>query len=150
MNDSTKFTLTVYDKDKNKKRDLYTWNNDTLHLTYGTARGNSITENESSFEDVSGLTGASYVDFTVSGQSVELPAGVNKVKIQICSPLDSPTYKDGGSLVKLPDGTNTITYRHLNYAEVLDSNISTEIFVGHTDNGVYKIRMWYGKLINEL
>lgn len=52
-NDSTKFTLSVYDKDKNKKRDLYTWNNDNLHFSYGTAKGHNDKNSESGYEDVS-------------------------------------------------------------------------------------------------
>ena len=158
-NDSTKFTLTVYDKDKNKKRDLYTWNNDNLHLTNGTARGNSITENESSFSDIS-LPDASYIDFTVSGQSASIPAGVKKIKA-MCYDASKPfpvglgSYTGIGKIVEVPNGTNTITFRQTydmshHYGKLYsDSGAEFYTTTGSTKYK-HKVRMWYGKLINEL
>ena len=159
VSDSTKFTLTVYDKDKNKKRDLYTWSIDTLHLTYGTARGNSITENESSFSDIS-LPDASYIDFTVSGQSASIPAGVKKIKA-MCWDTSTPfpvrfnSYTDIGKIVEVSGGTNTITFRQTYdmryHYGILYSDTGAELYnTGGNTKYKYKVRMWYGKLINEL
>ena len=161
VNDSTKFTLTVYDKDRNKKRDLYTWNNDNLHFSYGTAKSYNNKGSESSYENVSySLPDAAYVDFISSGQTWEVPAGVNKIKPRDCYISERFTaFHDYtvsvGHIVEVPDGTTVITFRQAysypyNYG-ILDSNSRKEIYTttGNTKHK-FKFRMWYGKLINEL
>lgn len=159
-NDSTKFTLTVYDKDKNKKRDLYTWNNDNLHLSYGTSKSYNNKDSESSYEDVSySLPDAAYVDFISSGQTWEVPTGVDKIKIQQCSASSAfpayYTYDSIGKVVEVPDDTTVMTFRQYygtgyNYG-ILDSNRKVE-FYKSTGNRKYKykLRVHYGKLINEM
>lgn len=159
-NDSTKFTLTVYDKDKNKKRDLYTWNNDNLHFSYGTSKSYNNKDSESSYEDVSySLPDAAYVDFISSNQTWEVPAGVDKIKVQ--SAYVDTAFSSGynytgiGKVLEVPDDTTVMTFRQYydmehNYG-ILDSDRKREFYKssGNTKHR-YKLRVHYGKLINDM
>ena len=72
--DSTKFTLSLYDKNKNKKRDLYTWCNDNVTITYGT----DLIFNDSSYFDI---TKVSTYDVLSVGQSWSIPSGTHSIVI---------------------------------------------------------------------
>ena len=158
-NDSTKFTLTVYDKDKNKKRDLYTWNNDNLHFSYGTAKANSNNNSESGYDDVScSLPAVDKIDFVTSGQRWEVPSGTEKLKVQSTTVNGSfgSDYVYVGKLVQVPEGSTIITFRQYNDTEanygILDSDRLREFYTTPSGNRKYKLklRVWYGKLINEM
>lgn len=158
-NDSSKFTLTVYDKDKNKKRDLYTWNNDNLHFSYGTAKANSNNNSESGYEDVSySLPDVNNIDFVTNGQRWEVPSGTEKLKVQSTNVKGSfgSDYVGVGSLVQVPEGSTIISFRQYydmtaNYG-ILDSDRLREFYTTPSGNRKYKLklRVWYGKLINEM
>ncbi|MEE1072298.1 MAG: hypothetical protein U0L26_07905, partial [Cellulosilyticum sp.] len=72
--DSTKFTLSLYDKNKNKKRDLYTWCNDNVTITYGT----DIIFTDTGYIDI---TKVDTYDFLSVGQSWSIPDGTHSIVI---------------------------------------------------------------------
>lgn len=122
-NDSTKFTLTVYDKDKNKKRDLYTWNNDNLHFSYGTSKSYNNKDSESSYEDVSySLPVKESVQFLSSGTTWEIPKGVNRIYVK---------NKDPNSAYWLGDI----------YADIVDGDTEIECYYPPYDYSAYEVQL---------
>lgn len=78
--DSTKFTLSLYDKNKNKKRDLYTWCNDNVTITYGT----DIIFTDTGYIDI---TKVDTYDFLSVGQSWSIPDGTHS--LMFCDRLEN-------------------------------------------------------------
>ncbi|MGM9544649.1 MAG: hypothetical protein ACI3T9_06660 [Romboutsia timonensis] len=95
-NDSTKFTLTVYDKDKNKKRDLYTWNNDNLHFSYGTSVSHS-SNSEDAYEDNAKTYSDSY--FLYVGDKWTVPFYATKAEILAYEMYNGKVTKIGKTLI---------------------------------------------------
>ena len=100
------------------------------------------------------------VQFNVAALYVLIPAGVKKIKAMCYDasktfPVGLNSYTGIGKIVEVPNGTNTITFRQTydmryNYGK-LYSDSGAEFYTTAGNSAYkYKVRMWYGKLINEL
>lgn len=153
-NDSTKFTLSVYDKDKNKKRDLYTWNNDNLHFSYGTAKSSNTKESETVYADVS----TKVIPTTTIYQKDDwtVPDGVTQVKWRYVETYNSSTTSYGSYTLASVTPNETLKYkykftRHDNYNEQT-YNLGTVMSWRSTkDEYTFEyFEITYGTEINEL
>lgn len=149
--DSTKFTLSLYDKNKNKKRDLYTWCNDNVTITYGT----NLIFNDSRYLDI---TKVSTYDVLSVGQSFSIPSGTHSIfviyKDNVPGKLFSYNFSYisvgafGVCAIKSNDTVLTMTtsveFNTTHYKLVGNNSKSNYISIGHPN---YKIqyRIFYGE-----
>lgn len=152
-NDSTKFTLTVYDKDKHKKRDLYTWNNDNLHLSYGTAMGHNNKNSESAYQDVSySLPVKESVQFLSGSTTWEIPKGVNRINIK--NKVPNSSVWSGDIYADIVDGDTQIecyypAYNSSAHLVQLFGRPSGTMYFSTSDKQYRKqILIYYGTSIN--
>lgn len=145
QNDSTKYTLTLYDRNKKKKRDLYTWYvdsaSDSTTLRYGTPYD---------FKDTGYLdiTKVSFFDLLNVGATWQIPDGVNRFILAYRQKGRVFSYclgMDTLNSIKASDTSITLTKEGNDYPLV--GNVSGKYVVYGSTYAQLQYRIFYGEYL---